>query len=139
MTAREMTKEEQAAHIEELRKEAEALGIDYKGNWGIPKLTKEIEAAKDVEVEEEEVEETIKLNPENEEVAEEEVPAEEVPKDDSGETWLYKGNAIRTAEVRELLLAKVNEVTADREIENMKTGKPYTSAIIGVITFIKSK
>ena len=46
MTAREMTKEEQAAHIEELRKEAEALGIDYKGNWGIPKLTKEIEAAK---------------------------------------------------------------------------------------------
>lgn len=124
METREMTKEEQAAHIEELRKEAEELGIEVKGNWGIPKLSKEIRKA-------------------TEEVTEEEETTEEVPTveiaEENVDKFLYQGKVIGTDELLAILEKKVTRRAAVNEVVRIKRAPhTYASAIIGMVTHINN-
>lgn len=57
--------------MEELRKEAEALGIDVDGRWSEKRLKKEIEAAKEAEEKFNELQESVQATVDNAEGAQE--------------------------------------------------------------------
>lgn len=114
MATREMTKEE-------LIDKAKELGIEVKGNWGIPKLTKEIAKATEEVEEVEEVEEQL-----TGEMAEE-----------NADKFLYQGKTINTDELLALLEKKLSRKGAVEEVVRIKRAKSmYASPIIGYVTHL---
>lgn len=107
---------------QELIKQAEALGIDVKGNWGIPKLTEEIKKATKSKEEVDEVH-----------TSEEAIVEVEEPKQGK---WLYKGDVIDTSKLMELLQVRLSKIASENVINNAKTGRPYAVPSLGYITYL---
>ena len=111
---------------EELIQQAEELGIEVKGNWGIPKLTEEIRKATEEVTEEVEATEEVTEDVPTEEIAEENV-----------DKFLYQGKVIGTDELLAILEKKVTRRAAVNEVVRIKRAPhTYASAIIGMVTHI---
>lgn len=108
---------------QELIKQAEALGIDVKGNWGIPKLTEEIKKATKSK------EEVV-----HEDLGDKEI-VEKVEEPRQGK-WLYKGDVISTDKLLELLQGKLTKIAAEDVANKAKTGRPYAVPTLGYITYL---